>query len=172
MMCARIIVLTIPTHKPKHIFLLLFWCQRFREPNLHASPRRTGSSRLPAETKGQKSEKAMKDDVDPLVGFNPLDLFCSSHDALRGHNIDQLIPANLGWTSGVGNAAAAAVSSPKSRGDMQVLCRRGIPPSLRCAIWIINVVSAANPNMSQRECDEFGTLRKMRVVGKRDTNLH
>lgn len=131
-------------------------------------------------------------DVDPLVGFNPLDLFCSSHDTLRGHEIDQFIPPNFGWTSGVGNAAAAAVTSsssgggqqqqsstglaqyrnPKSREDIQLLCRRGIPPSLRCAIWIINVVSAANPNMTKRECDEFGTLRKMRVIGKRDMKVH
>ena len=135
-----------------------------------------------------------QDDADPLVGFNPLDLFCSSRDTLRGHDIDQFIPSNLGWTSGVGNAAAAAISSgssggggggggggqpaimtsqprytPKSREDMQLLCRRGIPPSLRCAIWIINVVSAANPNMTKRECDEFGTLRKMRVIGKRQS---
>ncbi len=122
-------------------------------------------------------------DVDQLVGFNPLDLFCSSHDTLRGHEIDQFIPANLGWTSGVGGAAAAAaggrglsslpgISSQNSREDMQLLCRRGIPPSLRCAVWIINVVTAANPNMSKRDCDDFGTLRKMRVIGKTNIFIH
>jgi hypothetical protein len=145
-----------------------------------------------AKPKRATMNSAQQDDADPLVGFNPLDLFCSSHDTLRGHDIDQFIPANLGWTSGVGGAAAAAAASgagqqqqqqaglpspsmasqPRGREEMQLLCRRGIPPSLRCAIWIINVVSAANPNMSKRDCDEFGTLRKMRVIGKSRSDMN
>lgn len=44
------------------------------------------------------------------------------------------------------------------------MCRRGIPPSLKCAAWIIHVVAAANPDMSKSDCDDFGTFRKVRVI--------
>lgn len=44
------------------------------------------------------------------------------------------------------------------------MCRRGIPPSLRCAAWIINVVSIANPSLSKFDCDEYGTLMKSRIL--------
>ena len=94
---------------------------------------------------------------------NPLDLFCSSIDTLRGSPVDQTIPPNSGWSdrptkvSGIGN-------NFKDREAIQQMCRRGIPPSLRCAAWIINVVYAANPDMPKEDCDEYGTFTKVRVL--------
>ncbi|KAL9188449.1 hypothetical protein ACHAXT_006827 [Thalassiosira profunda] len=100
-------------------------------------------------------------DVD-LEEINPLDLFCSSIDTLQGTSIDQTIPPNSGW------AARPTLSSGVGRGqdreEMQIMCRRGIPPSLRCAAWIINVVGGANPNMDMSDCNDFGTFRKVRVI--------
>ena len=111
-----------------------------------------------------------EEDVD-LVQINPLDLFCSSIDILHGTSIDQIIPPQSGWstrptrTSGVAGAGSAFGSGDDcDREEIQRMCRRGIPPSLRCAAWIINVVSAANSDMSKSDCDEFGTFRKVRVV--------
>jgi hypothetical protein len=50
---------------------------------------------------------------------------------------------------------------------MRSTCRRGIPPSLRRAYWIISVVSSANPDMSESDCNDYGTFRKARVIGER-----
>lgn len=119
-----------------------------------------------------------------LIEINPLDLFCSSLDTLRGTSIDQIIPPNSGWSSRPNAVSGVAGLSPTNiarnnllsgisggssadandREGIQLMCRRGIPPSLRCAAWIINVVAAANPGMSKSDCDDFGTFRKVRVI--------
>jgi hypothetical protein len=151
--------------------------------------------------------------------FNPLDLFCTSIDTLRGTEIDQTIPINSGWAirstpimkggGGIATtdhhhtntAAAAAASSTTVAGGsstspspgrlasiisnitthntnnsnnydyeqeqiIQTLCRRGIPPSLRRSAWIMNVVHASNPTMNKHDVDDYGTFRKVRVIGK------
>mmetsp|Transcript_33082 Transcript_33082/g.69465 ORF Transcript_33082/g.69465 Transcript_33082/m.69465 type:complete len:617 (-) Transcript_33082:84-1934(-) len=124
-------------------------------------------------------------DADDLIEINPLDLFCSSLDTLRGTSIDQIIPPNSGWSSrpnagsGVAGLPSTAAQTTNNllagitggsgayrtdRDEIQRMCRRGIPPSLKCAAWIINVVAAANPSMSKSDCDDFGTFRKVRVI--------
>lgn len=134
--------------------------------------------------------------LEDMTEFNPLDLFCTSIDALRGTEIDQTISPESGWssrptklsgianhlTAGGGGAGAYTTSSSSrlasmmstmtaaeseayyEREEMKSLCRRGIPPSLRRAAWIINVVAAANPDMAKRDWDDFGTFRKVRVI--------
>src|SRR6056300_326441 len=86
---------------------------------------------------------SLTQDVD-LLEINPLDLFCSSIDTLRGKSIDQIIPPHSGWSTRP--TRVSGVSGNDDREEIQVMCRRGIPPSLRCAAWIINVVAAANPD--------------------------
>jgi hypothetical protein len=122
-----------------------------------------------------------------------MDLFCTSVDTLRGCEIDQRVPPDSGWSSRPARMSGDAGGSPaggspagggrivammsslsaaeSSHGaydheGMRTMCRRGIPPSMRRAAWIINAVSAANPNMSKSDCDDFGTFRKVRVIGK------
>jgi hypothetical protein len=133
-----------------------------------------------------------------LLEFNPMDLFCNSIDTLRGSEIDQTVPPDSGWPSrsarvsgDAGGAAAgggrivammsslSAIESSHGVCDhegMRSMCRRGIPPSMRRAAWIINSVSAANPNMSKSDCDDFGTFRNARVIGKNakliDAEIH
>lgn len=105
-------------------------------------------------------------DVDHLEEINPLDLFCSSIDTLRGKSMDQTIPPNQGWSvRPTRSCGVAGLGGDNNRDEIQLMCRRGIPPSLRCACWIINVVAAANPDWSKSDCDDFGTFRKVRVIG-------
>ena len=120
------------------------------------------SSELAANQQQQQSSATQ--DID-LMEVNPLDLFCSSIDTLRGTPIDQMIPPNSVWAprpnriSGVGGSDV-----DDDRDEIELMCRRGVPPALRCATWIINVTAAANPGMPKSECDEFGTFRKVRVI--------
>lgn len=95
------------------------------------------------------------------LSMNPLDLFVSSIDTLRSLPIDQHVPRNSGWSARPSRASGIAASHEKE--EIRALCRRGIPPCLRCAAWIINVFSA-DPNLPQSAADEYGTLAKVRVL--------
>ena len=108
---------------------------------------------------------AQQEDID-LVEINPLDLFCSSIDSLFGTSIDLTISHNAGWAERPSwrQNSHLTNNSDDNREESRELCRRGIPPSLRCAAWIINVVSAANLSMSKSDCDDYGTLKKVRVL--------
>ena len=59
------------------------------------------------------------------------------------------------------------------------MCRRGVPPCLRCATWIINVFAnnsdktnynnnynntSSDALMTQSEAEEYGTLSKVRIL--------
>jgi len=103
---------------------------------------------------------SLADDID-LMEINPLDLYCSSIDTLRGLSIDQTINDNSGWSVRPTKMTGVTANDREAIG---IMCRKGIPPSLRCAAWIINVVSSANLEMSKSECDEYGTFRKVRVI--------
>jgi hypothetical protein len=101
-----------------------------------------------------------------------MDLFCTSIDSLRGTVIDQTVPPDSSWSSRprssvVGGGTTTTNERREWKEDMRSTCRRGIPPSLRRASWIINVVSAANPDMSESDCDDYGTFRKARVIGEK-----
>ena len=102
---------------------------------------------------------------DDLAEINPLDLFCSSIDTLRGTSIDQTIPLASGWSARP-TRKSGIISSCHDREEIRRICQRGIPPSLKCSAWIINAVAAVNPDMPMSDCDDFGTFRKARVIGK------
>lgn len=128
-----------------------------------ASPSVVGSNRA---SPGSANNMHYSQDVDNLEEINPLDLFCSSIDTLRGKSMDQMIPPNTGWSvRPTRSSGVAGLGDDNNRDGIQLMCRRGIPPSLRCACWIINVVAAANPDWSKSDCDDFGTFRKVRVIG-------
>lgn len=115
----------------------------------------------------QQSESSSQEQDIDLIEINPLDLFCSSIDTLCGKSIDLSIPHNSGWAERPSWSRSSHIydlDDHNYREEMRELCRRGIPPSLRCAAWIINVVSAANPLMSKSDCDDFGTLKKVRIL--------
>jgi len=100
---------------------------------------------------------------DDLAEINPLDLFCSSIDTLRGTSIDQTIPLASGWSARP-TRKSGIISSCHDREEIRRICQRGIPPSLKCSAWIINAVAAVNPDMPMSDCDDFGTFRKARVI--------
>ena len=44
------------------------------------------------------------------------------------------------------------------------MIRKGIPPSLRCAVWLSNIVQSCRTDQDLSECHEYRTLSKVRVV--------
>ena len=98
--------------------------------------------------------------------FNPLHLFVSSIDTLHHSQIDHIVPSNSGWS------ARPDQSLTSSREEMRMMCRRGIPPCLRCALWIVNVfgcddVATSNGRNNNNRTElpyEYGTLAKVRIL--------
>jgi len=97
--------------------------------------------------------------------INPLDLFVSSIDTLHHAPIDHVIPPNAGWEARPTRSSGIASGghSDNEREEIRDLCRKGIPPCLRCAAWIINVF-ASDATLSQSSADEYGTLAKVRIL--------
>ena len=44
------------------------------------------------------------------------------------------------------------------------MVRKGIPESLRCAIWITSVVRATNPHQNEKSIEDYGTLEKIKIL--------
>ncbi len=44
------------------------------------------------------------------------------------------------------------------------MIRKGIPPSLRCAVWLSNIVQSCRTEQNLSECHEYRTLVKVRLV--------
>ena len=44
------------------------------------------------------------------------------------------------------------------------MIRKGIPPSLRCAVWLSNIVQSCRTDQDLSDCHEYRTLVKVRVV--------
>ena len=111
--------------------------------------------------------------------INPLDLFVSSIDTLRHTSIDHTVPPNSGWAARPARYHLSSSTDGDRREDIKVLCRRGVPPCLRCATWIINVFAnnsdktnynnnynntSSDALMTQSEAEEYGTLSKVRIL--------
>ena len=114
------------------------------------------------------------DQVEDDMG-NPMDMFISSRNCLfPGKKIDQIIPPNSGWSarparteggtsSGLISPWMNSSNQKAERDALVVLLRRGVPPCLRCAVWVTNVHSAVSPDLPKHEVDDFGTLKRVQV---------
>lgn len=91
---------------------------------------------------------------------HPLRLFVMSVDTLRGREIDQKLMD--GWSEKP--PLFQDKKNPNSDRTLKAMCREGIPPALRSAIWITSIVKVARPYQSKAETDEFGTLAKVKVL--------
>jgi len=52
----------------------------------------------------------------------------------------------------------------KNNHTLKKMCRNGIPPILRSAIWLTSVVRTARPSQSLQETYEYGVVRKAEVL--------
>lgn len=121
---------------------------------------------------------------------NPVQLsgmFIRSTDTLCGTVLDQTIPA--GWndrppmlpthnhtklkktvsssltyspdTDTVGSGESEEAESPKL---LKGVIRKGVPPALRCAVWLSNIVQTVHPHQPHSYWHEYRTLTKARVL--------
>jgi TBC domain. len=88
----------------------------------------------------------------------PLRFYILSFDTLCGRVIDQKLPP--GWSE----KPPLFPGQNDSERQLKAMCRGGIPPALRSAVWLTSVVRVARPLQSKEETDEFGTLAKVQVL--------
>ena len=100
----------------------------------------------------------------PTMDSNPLKMFVRSVDTLLGRPIDESLP-DIGreWPT----KPPIILPSGSEETDLRrykKLCREGIPPALRSAIWITSVVMKSRPYQSKEDTEDFGTLKKVEIL--------
>jgi hypothetical protein len=97
------------------------------------------------------------DDPTPL---NFRTLYISSSDTLCGSLIDQKVKE--GWNDRP--PLFFLVQNEENDLLLKGMIRQGVPPALRCAIWISSVVNACHPHQDQEYSDDYRTLGKVRLI--------
>ena len=91
---------------------------------------------------------------------HPMRLYVMSVDSLNGKGIDQRMIE--GWSDKP--PLFQDQKNPDSLRTLKAMCRGGIPPALRSAVWITSIVRVARPYQTKQETDEFGTLAKVKIL--------
>lgn len=99
----------------------------------------------------------------PTDDSNPLRMFVRSVDTLRGQPIDETLPAYREWP------VKPPIIPYSGKPDLDLrrlkkLCRNGIPPVYRSALWMTSVVTQSRPYQSKEDTEEFGTLMKIEIL--------
>ncbi|KAG7368358.1 TLD domain containing protein [Nitzschia inconspicua] len=106
------------------------------------------------------------------------EMFINSTDSLRHRSINQKIPPS--WNDHpplfVINVPSRTrpylwrkpqedlVTEKEDPNLLKGMIRKGIPPPLRCAVWLSNTLQSSHPDQSLDVSHEFRTLAKVRVV--------
>mmetsp|Transcript_568 Transcript_568/g.1256 ORF Transcript_568/g.1256 Transcript_568/m.1256 type:complete len:687 (-) Transcript_568:2395-4455(-) len=121
-----------------------------------------------------------KSDVPPGLS----EMFINSIDTLRHREINQAIPNTwndrpplfFGSSKPIRRSFLFKKNSPQKEGAdektekqedpnlLKGMIRKGIPPSLRCAVWLSNIVQSCRTEVDLAECHEYRTLVKVRLV--------
>jgi hypothetical protein len=101
--------------------------------------------------------------IDDPPPFNFNNLYISSSDTLCGTLVDQKI--DRGWND---RPPLFPYSTSRRAGEdenlLKGMIRQGIPPALRCAVWISSIVKACHPHQPSEYSDEYRTLGKVRLI--------
>jgi len=92
---------------------------------------------------------------------NPLGYFVLSTDTLRGIRPDEILTKD--WTNKPPLFQHYGKKADTER-TLKRTCRKGIPPALRSAIWLTNVLRKARPYQTIEETYEYGTLEKVEIL--------
>eukprot|EP00579_Thalassiosira_antarctica_P007045 CAMPEP_0201884890 /NCGR_PEP_ID=MMETSP0902-20130614/17606_1 /ASSEMBLY_ACC=CAM_ASM_000551 /TAXON_ID=420261 /ORGANISM="Thalassiosira antarctica, Strain CCMP982" /LENGTH=581 /DNA_ID=CAMNT_0048413905 /DNA_START=117 /DNA_END=1859 /DNA_ORIENTATION=- len=96
--------------------------------------------------------------------------FVKSVDSLFGQDITS---DNCPWFSDRPPLVLGAKNDKRALKSLKQKCRLGLPPQLRCAIWISSVERIVNPHLPIAETDSYGTVgMKKNVEAKWDYALN
>lgn len=99
-------------------------------------------------------------DDPPHLGLS--DMVIRSVDSLRATNLSSKIPPT--W-----NDKPPLLRGPRNTEEspnlLKGVLRQGIPPALRCAVWLSNVIQAVHPHEDPSYWHEYRTLAKVEALG-------
>jgi hypothetical protein len=99
----------------------------------------------------------------PVMESNPLRMYVRSVDTLLGKPIDESLPTEREWPTKPPILKLTGNATNDLR-KFKNLCRQGVPPALRSAIWITSVVMKSRPYQSREDTEDFGTLKKVEIL--------
>jgi len=91
---------------------------------------------------------------------NPNAVYISSSDTLCGTVVDQQIKP--GWNDR--HPLFLYTKEEEAEILLRGMLRQGIPPTLRCAVWISSIVDACNPHQSEEYSDQYRTIGMAQVI--------
>ncbi|KAL7562369.1 hypothetical protein ACA910_016429 [Epithemia clementina (nom. ined.)] len=105
---------------------------------------------------------------DPLRPPTLEDLVIQSTDTLRETHFDMKVPD--GWSATV-PVLLSPRGQPETTDLLKGCLRRGVPPALRCAIWLSNVIQAVRPHQDPKDWHSYRTLAKVQSLDHAYENL-
>ncbi|CAB9497754.1 domain family member 24 [Seminavis robusta] len=114
------------------------------------------------------------------------EMFITSVDTLEGKQIDLRVA--LGWNDRppllVEKGSWRKRERPEDPALLKGMLRKGIPPVLRCAVWLSNIIATVHPHQPPEYSQEYRTLAKVRAldlayqnllqrtISSKDSNIH
>lgn len=86
-------------------------------------------------------------------------LFVLSTDSLRNTSIDATGINSSPWSD-----RPPLFTGSKERHELKQACRDGIPPALRCAVWISSVMRVSNSHQPKEWAEEYGTQSRITSI--------
>jgi hypothetical protein len=118
----------------------------------------TGTPKKDEESWRTKLAEAASVDKSEEPENHPLRSYVMSVDTLCGKEIDQKLYGD--WKEKP--PLFEDIKNPERH--LKNMCREGIPPALRSAVWLTSVVKISRSDQSKEEIDEFGTLGKVKIL--------
>ena len=87
--------------------------------------------------------------------------FVYSVDNIFGQDIKR---EKCGWFGERPPLVLGAKNDKQSLKRLKQKCHQGLPPYLRCAVWIASVRRAANPQLPVEETDGYGTVGNQKII--------
>eukprot|EP00934_Nitzschia_sp_Nitz4_P002802 Nitzschia sp. Nitz4//scaffold530_size3649//1391//3416//NITZ4_009262-RA/size3649-augustus-gene-0.2-mRNA-1//-1//CDS//3329554111//2792//frame0 len=124
------------------------------------------------------TNQGMLDAPPPLMS-----MFINSTDTLRRREINQRIPQEWSDSPPLFHVRVSQrrkfwrgpqeenVTEEEDPNLLKGMIRKGIPPALRCAVWISNVIQAANPHQELKIAHQYRTLAKVQLLDQTYQNL-
>lgn len=122
-----------------------------------------GGNKQPKQEAWREQLQQQNPPSNNIEDSNPLRMFVRSVDTLLGKPIDETLPTTREWPIKPPIIAYSGNAETDLR-RFKKLCRNGIPPVYRSAIWITSVVMISRPYQSKEDTEEFGTLMKVEIL--------
>ena len=100
--------------------------------------------------------------MEDITYLNVQHLYISSSDTLCGIPIDQKLKE--GWN----DRAPLFLYPQEEETDLLLkgMIRKGIPPALRCAVWMSNIIDACHRHQEKEYSHDYRTLGKVRLLDR------